>query len=140
MSDEVSAPPAAVRAFYCDLGNLVKLHPLLVSVESLGREDADHAYTQIYRVCDRIPLGPLTMGITYMARVHVPASGDVLTEARQFPRVRLHGRVSFEQVDGGTRVTERLRIEAPRPLAASPATHAVRAHAAMLAGICRCFE
>ena len=61
--------------------------------------------------------------------------GDVLTEARQFPRVALDGVVSFAASDDGTRVTERLRIEAPRPLAAVTVRQAVDAHAEMLAGI-----
>ncbi|BDX32182.1 hypothetical protein TUM20985_27290 [Mycobacterium antarcticum] len=140
VSDVVPAEPAAVRDFYCDLNNIVKLHPLVVSVEALRRDETAEAYTQIYRVRDRIPVGPFTLGITYTATVHVPRSGDVLTEARQFPHVRLAGVVSFEQVEGGTRVTERLVVEAPRPLAAMTAREAVEAHAEMLAGIGRCFR
>ena len=81
----------------------------------------------------------MRLGITYTARVHVPARGDVLTEARQFPRVLLSGTVSFDQVTGGTRLTERLRIEAPRLLAAITVREAVAAHAEMLAGIRRSF-
>jgi ligand-binding SRPBCC domain-containing protein len=140
VADEVPATPDEVRAFYCDLTNLTALHPLVVSVETTSRDETDHAYTQIYRVRDRIPIGPLGVGITYTARVHVPDSGDVLTEARQFPRVRLHGRVSFDQVDAGTRLTERLRIEAPRLLLAVTSRQAVKAHEEMLAGIRACFE
>jgi hypothetical protein len=140
VSDEVPAPPAEVRAFYCDLHNITRLHPLVVSVETLRRDDTADAYSQIFRVRDRIPLGPFAMGVTYTARVHVPTDGDVLTEAWQFPRVRLSGRVSFDQVSGGTLLTERLRIDAPRPLAAITVKQAVKAHAEMLAGISRCFE
>ncbi len=138
--DDVPAEPAAVREFYCDLHNITRFHPLVVSVEATGREVGDDAVTQTYRIRDRIPLGPFRLGITYTARVEVPAIGDVLTEARQFPRVRLSGRVSFDAVDGGTRLTERLRIEAPRPLAAVTARQAVAAHAEMLAGIRGCFQ
>jgi hypothetical protein len=61
--------------------------------------------------------------------------GDVLTEARQFPRVALDGVVSFVASGNGTRVTERIRIAAPRPLAAVTVRQAVAAHAEMLAGI-----
>lgn len=139
VSDEVPAPPAEVRDFYCDLHNITKLHPLAVSVHTIRRDQTADSHTQIYRVRDRIPFGPVNLGVTYTARVHVPNSGDVLIEARQCPRVRLFGTVSFDQVDGGTRLTERLTIEAPRPLAAMTAREAVRAHAEMLAGIRRCF-
>jgi hypothetical protein len=65
----------------------------------------------------------------------VPAHGNVLTEARQFPQVRLRGIVTFEPTEVGTRLTERLQIAAPRPLAAMTRRQAVDAHAAMLAGI-----
>jgi hypothetical protein len=140
VADEVPASVAEVRDFYCDLHNIKRVHPLVVSVRDVEREEAADSYTQIYRVRDRIPIGPFTMAITYLARIQVPTRGDVLTEARQFPQVRLHGRVSFEAIDGGTRLTERLRIEAPRPLASTTARQAVVAHEAMLAGIRRCFE
>jgi hypothetical protein len=75
-----------------------------------------------------------------VARLQVPIHGDVITEARQFPRVRLNGTVTFEPIDSGTRLTERLRIAAPRPLAAMTQREAVNAHIAMLAGIRSHFE
>lgn len=140
MSDEVPAAADEVRDFYCDLHNITRVHPLVVSVQAIERDETVDSYTQTYRVRDRIPFGRFTMAITYIARVHVPTCGDVLTEARQFPQVRLHGKVSFDPVDGGTRLTERLRIEAPRPLAATTVRRAVKAHGEMLAGIRRCFE
>ncbi|BBX64435.1 hypothetical protein MSAS_36090 [Mycobacterium saskatchewanense] len=140
VSEEVPAPPDRVREFYVDLDNLGLVHPLIVSVEALSRDDTADGYSQSYRVTDRIPLGPLTMRMTYHARLHVPDRGDVRTEADQSPGVRLRGTVSFDPVAGGTRVTERIRISAPRPLLAVTAREAVKAHAAMLAGIRRHFE
>ncbi len=98
------------------------------------------ATSTTYRVRDRIPLGPLTMPITYWARVQVPTDGDVITEARQFPRVRLSGVVSFQPTEVGTRLTERLSIAAPRLLAAVTEREAVDAHGVMLAGIRSHFE
>jgi hypothetical protein len=80
------------------------------------------------------------MKITYRARLHVPAQGDVRTEADQSPGVRLRGTVSFEPISAGTRLTERIRIEAPRPLAGMTTREAVKAHIAMLSGIRRHFE
>jgi len=91
-------------------------------------------------VRDRIPLGPLSIRITYWASVEVPIDGDVITEARQFPRVRLNGIVAFESIASGTRLTERLRIAAPRLLAPTTRREAVTAHTAMLAGIRSHFE
>jgi hypothetical protein len=140
LTEEVPAPPDQVRDFYVDLDNIKLVHPLIVSVQTLSRSETPDGYRQSYRVVDRIPLGPFTIQITYQARLHVPAEGDVMTEADQSPGVRLRGTVSFEPVDGGTRVTERIRIAAPRPLAAMTTREAVKAHIAMLAGIRRHFE
>jgi hypothetical protein len=140
LSEQVPAPPERVRDFYVDLDNIKLVHPLIVSVEALSRAEAPDGYRQSYLVVDRIPLGPITLRITYRARLHVQANGDVLTEADQFPGVRLRGTVGFEPVGGGTRVTERIRITAPRLLARVTVREAVEAHIAMLSGIRRHFE
>ena len=140
MTEEVPAPPDEVRDFYVDLENIKLVHPLIVSVETLCRTETPGGYHQSYRVVDRIPLGPFTIRTTYRARLHVPATGDVLTEADQSPGVRLRGTVSFEPAGGGTRVSERIRIAAPRLLAPVTIREAVKAHIAMLAGIRRHFE
>lgn len=140
VSQDVPARPDAVRDFYVDLDNIKLVHPLIVSVETLSRTETPDGYQQSYRVVDRIPLGPFTIRTVYHARLRVSARGDVLTEADQSPGVRLRGTVSFDPVDGGTRVTERIRIAAPRPLAGVTVREAVKAHAEMLAGIRSHFE
>lgn len=140
LSEQVPAPPDAVRDFYVDLNNIKIVHPLIVSVETVSRSETEDGYQQTYRVVDRIPLGPFTIRTTYQARLRVPADGDVLTEADQSPGVRLRGTVSFDPVDGGTRVTERIRFAAPRPLAGVTIREGVKAHIKMLAGIRSHFE
>jgi hypothetical protein len=140
LSEDVPGPPDRVRDFYVDLDNIKLVHPLIVSVQATSRTETPDGYLQSYRVVDRIPLGPFTIKTAYRARLHVRAGGDVMTEADQSPGVQLRGTVSFEPVDGGTRVTERIRIAAPRPLAAVTTREAVKAHIAMLAGIRRHFE
>jgi len=135
LTEEIPAAPDKVRDFYVDLDNIKVVHPLVVSVQTISRSESADGYVQTYRVRDRIPLGPLAMRISYWARVEVPLHGDVLTEARQFPRVRLRGTVTFEPIDSGTRLTERLQIAAPRVLAAMTQREAVNAHVAMLSGI-----
>ncbi len=140
LSEDVPAPPNEVRDFYVDLDNIKLVHPLIVSVEALSRTETPTGYLQSYRVIDRIPLGPFTIQITYRARLNVPANGDVTTEADQSPGVRLRGTVSFEPTEVGTRVSERIRITAPRLLAPVTTREAVKAHIAMLSGIRRHFE
>lgn len=140
LSEEIPALPADVRAFYTDLDNLRLVHPFVTSVRTVCRSETAVGYVQTYRVGDRIPVGPVTLRLNYIARLSVPVAGDVLTEARQFPRVRLTGRVAFEPIDIGTRIVEQMRIEAPRPLAPMTIRKAVEAHASMLACIRRRFE
>jgi hypothetical protein len=139
LSEDVPAPPDDVRAFYVDLDNIKAVHPLVVSVRTTTRTELVDGYCQSYRVKDRIPLGPLTLPTSYSAHLRVASSGPVITEARQFPRVRLYGVVSFESVGTGTRLVERLTILAPRLLAAITTREAVKAHTQMLAGIRRHF-
>ena len=141
MSDDVPAPPTQVRDFYVDLNNIRLVHPLILSVDLVSSSQNDVGSERIYRVVDRVPVGPLTMKITYRARLWVPNSdGDVLTEADQPPGVHLRGVVSFKPIPAGTRVTERVRFSAPRPLAGVTVREGVKAHVEMLAGIRRHFE
>jgi ligand-binding SRPBCC domain-containing protein len=140
ISEVIPAAPEVVRAFYVDLDNIKTLHPLVVAVRRTGRTESDDGYRQSYQVLDRIPLGPISFPVTYAATLQVPDAGDVLTEARQFPGVRLDGRVSFVAVDGGTLLTERVDIAAPWPLTGFTVQQAVAAHTEMLAGIRRHFE
>lgn len=135
VSAVIPAAPEVVRAFYVDLDNLRTLHPLIVSVQRIARTAGPDGHESSYRVRDRVPFGPGTVAVTYTATLQVSADGDVWTEARQFPRVRLRGRVFFDEVDAGTRLTEQLSISAPWPLAGFTARQAVTAHAVMLAGI-----
>ena len=142
LGEDVPGAPDEVRAHYVDLNNIRDVHPLVVSVETLSRTDTGDGYVQVYRVRDRIPLGILTLPITYTARLEVPTAGPVLTEARQFPAVRLDSVVSFDPIPAGTgtRLTERIRFTAPWPLLAVTVRQAVEAHKDMLAGIRRHFE
>jgi hypothetical protein len=140
LTEEVPGLPDDVRAFFVDLNNIKLVHPLVVSVRSVDRSDTADGYVQIYRVGDRIPFGPVRLRTSYVARLYVPITGDVLSEARQFPRVRLSSAVAFESVETGTRVVERIRIDAPRALSSLTTRKAVEAHTEMLAGIRRRFE
>jgi hypothetical protein len=140
VTEEIPAQPDEVRDFYVNLDNIKQVHPLVVAVRTTDRRQTPDGYVQTYRVQDRIPLGPLRLRISYVARLHVPHTGDVTAESHQFPRVRLHTTVTFEPIAAGTRVTEHMRIEAPRALAGMTTREAVKAHTAMLAGIRQIFE
>lgn len=135
VSAEIPGSPADVRAFYTDLDNIKAVHPLVVSVRSTQRRITADGYSQTYRIRDRIRLGPLVVGIRYTAHLTVPDAGDVVADSRQFPQVRLHAVVSFASTPLGTLLTERMIIDAPRPLASITVRQAVAAHQEMLRGI-----
>jgi hypothetical protein len=140
VAETIPAAPAQVRAFYVDLANIVQLHPLVVAVRSTARRATEDGYTETFRVHDRIPLaGPVVVPINYRVTLMVPTAGDVTTESRQFPRVRLRSVVSFTATGEGTRVVEDIEIEAPTPLARLTVGQATAAHVEMLAGIRRVF-
>jgi hypothetical protein len=139
VAQDMPAPVKDVRDFYVDLDKIKLVHPLVVSVRTVARTERPDGYEQTYEIRDRIPLGPITLRTRYVAVLDVPVAGDVIADSRQFPAVRLHTVVSFDEVDGGTRVTERMRIEAPRPLAAVTIREAVNAHTEMLSNIARHF-
>jgi hypothetical protein len=140
LAEDVPGRPDDVRAFYADLDNITLVHPFVVAVRTIDRSDTADGYEQTYRVTDRIPVGPWRLRATYVAHLHVPRTGDISTDARQFPRVRLRGIVSFTPTGSGTHVTERIGIEAPRPLLRLTVRKAVEAHTEMLAGIRRQFS
>lgn len=135
VSEHIPAPPDEVRAHYVDLTNLAAVHPLIESVTRLGHAD----FETTYRIKDRVPLGLLTVPITYTAIMRVPEEGPVMSEAIQFPGIRLRSTVVFEARDGGTDLVERLAITAPRGLLGLTVRRAVAAHEEMLAGIRRTF-
>ena len=140
LDELVAAPPDVVRRYYVDLDRIAEVHPLVVAVRTVSHRILDDGYEQTYSVKDRVPLGFLTLPITYTATLRVPARGAVTAQARQFPGVRLDLVVTFDAENGGTRLTERIRIAAPPGLRAVTVRQAVAAHTEMLAGIRRHFS
>lgn len=140
ITEAIPAAPEEVRAFYVDLDNITVFHPLVVSIQKLSCQKDFGSERTTYRVRDRIPVGRMSLPTSYWACVELTSRGEVRTEARQCPNVRLQGVVSFEAAERVTRLTERLRIIAPRPVAAFTQRAAVDAHIEMLRGIRDHFE
>ena len=138
--EQIPAAPEAVRGYWVDLARIAEVHPLVVAVRTLSHRVTDDGYEQTYSVKDRVPLGFLTLPISYTATLRVPTVGAVTAQARQFPAVRLDSVVTFESESAGTRLTETIRIRAPRMLLAVTVRQAVAAHSEMLEGIRRHFE
>lgn len=140
LEELVAAPPDVVRCYYVDLDRIADVHPLVVAVRTVSHLILEDGYEQTYSVKDLVPLGFLNLPITYTATLRVPFRGAVTAQARQFPGVRLDSVVTFDAVNGGTRLTERIRISAPPGLRAVTVRQAVAAHTEMLAGIRRHFS
>ena len=80
-----------------------------------------------------VGLGPLALRFTYRASLVEQADGTLVSDAYQQPRIHLRN-VTCCLMDGtGTRVEERISIEAPRPLIRLVLRQAQRAHQRMLA-------
>lgn len=133
------APPHQVREFYVDLDKLKTLHPFLQDAQRLERTELPDGYRQRYRIRERIPFGPLPIGIRFIAELTVPDHGPVTSVSRQFPHIALDSTMSFDADGPGTHVVEHLTITAPTPLHAFTVRGALEAHTMMLAGISRHF-
>jgi hypothetical protein len=113
---ELHAPRDRVRSFLCDLHNYRDLHPLIVAVEDLAA-DAARPKARRYRITDRIPFGPFGVTIAYTAAIEAQGPGRVRAEAWQTPGIHLT--TEYELADlgyRGTRLVERVSVEAPWPL------------------------
>ena len=46
VTDDIPAPPRQVREHYVDLTNIALVHPLVVSVRSVSRDESPDGYTE----------------------------------------------------------------------------------------------
>jgi hypothetical protein len=81
----------------------------------------------------------LRIRFTYRVRISAPPDGPVATLARQAPRIRLVGQVTFTQTGDETAVRETLTIHAPWPLRRFVAAEAEQAHTRMFAAMAEMF-
>lgn len=128
---EIDASPETLHAFLCDLHNYVPLHPLIESIEDLP-PSAALPHARRYRVVDRIALGPFRLRARYVAALEPIDAGEVHGHAWQFPAVRLHTVYTLNPSESGTRLVERVTVNAPWLLRRFVTTQASRAHAETL--------
>lgn len=130
----VPGSPDSVRAWYCDITNLRQVHPLIIDVSRTGHSvDAAGTTVSDFAVRERVLVAGLPVRTTYRVTITAPTQGPVRTLARQFPRVRLDGEVTFTAAEGGTVIHERVTVHAPRPLLRFVAREGQRAHVEMFA-------
>ena len=124
---EIRVPRAQLHDFLCDLHNYVPLHPLIESIEEIPPTDEMHGARR-YRVVDRIPLGPFRLRTVYTAALESVTTGEVHGHAWQSPAIRLQTIYALEEAGAGTRLVERVSIEAPRILRRYVVRQARRSH------------
>ncbi len=124
---EIRVPQERLHAFLCDLPNYVPLHPLIESIEEISPID-EMPRARRYRVVDRIPLGPFRLRTVYTAALESVTADEVHGYAWQAPGVRLHTVYALEETTSGTRLVERVSIEAPRILRRFVVSQARQSH------------
>lgn len=124
---EIRVSPARLHAFLCDLHNYLPLHPLIESIHELS-PTSEMPSARRFRVVDRVSLGPLRVRALYTAAIEAATSLEVHGYAWQFPGVRVHTVNTLEGIDAGTRLTERVTIEAPLLLRRFVVAQAREAH------------
>ncbi len=132
LKQDIAVSPATLHAFLCDLNNYVPLHPLIESIEELPPSE-ELPRAKRYRVVDRIPFGPFKLRTVYIAALDPVAEDEVHGHAWQFPSIRLRTVYSLKSIPGGTRLVERVSVEAPRLLRRFVIGQARRAHRDTLA-------
>jgi hypothetical protein len=108
---EIGIPRARLHAFLCDLENYVPLHPLIESIEELAPSE-ELPRARRYRVVDRIPLGPFRLRTQYTAALDPVSESEVHGHAWQSPGIRLHTIYELHEIASGTRLVERVAVEA----------------------------
>ena len=129
---EIRVPQERLHAFLCDLHNYVPLHPLIESIEEISPTD-EMPGARRYRVVDRIPLGPFRLRTVYVAALESVTASEVRGHAWQSPGVRLLTIYALEETESGTRLVERVSIQAPRILRRFVVSRARQSHEETLA-------
>ncbi len=129
---EIRVPQARLHAFLCDLHNYVPLHPLIESIEEISPTE-EMPRARRYRVVDRVPLGPFRLRTSYTAALESVSPEEVRGYAWQSPGVRLQTNYALEKTESGTRLVERVCIEAPRLLRRFVVSKARQSHEETLA-------
>ena len=124
---DIQVGRARLHDFLCDLQNYRTLHPLIESIEEIARSE-EMPDARRYRVVDRIPVGPFRLRTVYTAALEAVTENEIHGYAWQVPRIRVNTVYELEEIALGTRLSERVSIEAPRFLHRFVVREARRSH------------
>ena len=102
---------AQAHALLSDLTRQGELHPLIVDVRE---EPAPAGVLRRHRITDRLPFGPLSLRIVYVADSLVVEPGRLETVARQRPRTTVRNTTTFTDLgDGSVLIRVQVALTAP---------------------------
>lgn len=84
--------------------------------------------------------GPLTIQFTYRVDMHMGVTGEIISDAYQFPGIHLHNITSCQTENQGTRLQERVTITAPRLLIKTVDQQGQQAHREMFQNLKKLLE
>ena len=132
LMQDIALPLPALHEFLCDLHRYVPLHPFIESIQDLAPIESLPG-ARVYRVLDRIPLGPFRLKMVYTAALGPVAEDEVHGHAWQDPNIRLHTVYALSKADRGTRLVERCFVDAKGLMRRFVVSQARKAHAKTLA-------
>jgi hypothetical protein len=136
ISTVIRAPLKQVYRIYSDVNNALGLHPYLKSVQPIRRADVNGVPTFDFIAYEDIPvLGTVIHGVTIAQQRFHPEADAYDVDTYDAPGVVTHQHITFTQVAGGTKVTERLTFEATLPYIAVSAIGGVYAHKLVQIGL-----
>jgi hypothetical protein len=127
LETEIQISLERLHSFLCDLHNFVPLHPLIESIDEIP-PTSEIPHARWYRVVDRIAIGPFRVRTAYTAALEPISDREVHGHAWQSPGVRLRTVYALEATESGTRLAERVSVEAPRILRGFVVSQAQRSH------------
>jgi hypothetical protein len=105
---------------------------LIESIEEISPTD-ELPGARRYRVVDRIPLGPFRLRTVYTAALESVTASEVRGHAWQSLGIQLQTVYELKATESGTRLVERVSINAPRILRRFVVSQASRSHKETLA-------
>ena len=137
----VAVTPEVARAFMADLQHHDKIHPLIIDVQRTNTiTHPDGTHEDHFKIRDQLRQGPLTYKITYRVTLSINPSGEIVSDAYQFPGVHLHNITSFRADNKGTWIKEHIEINSSRLLIATVYKKAQESHHEMLKNLKRVLE
>lgn len=131
LAQDIGVPLPELHAFLCDLHRSVPLHPFVESIQDLPSTPSLPS-ARVYRVVDRIPLGPFRLKTVYTAALEPVSQREVHGHAWQSPNIRLHTIYALRKSDRGTRLVERCYVDAAGLMRRFVVSQAKKAHATTL--------